>query len=61
MSYPSWGKRAEEAPRDDPYREVWVHLMSYIIAKEDAQTVAEEALVETPWDLPTLKLLKYTY
>ena len=37
-SYPSWGKREENADWDDPYRQVWIHIQSYLIQKLDIAT-----------------------
>ena len=35
VSYPSWGKRHEDADLNEPYRNVWIHLQSYLVRKED--------------------------
>lgn len=42
-SYPSWGKRDEDEDRNDPYRHVWVHVESYLIAKKEI-TIAYNSL-----------------
>ncbi len=35
LSYPSWRTPDEEAGQDEPYRQVWMHIESYLIRKED--------------------------
>ena len=37
-SYPSWGKREENTEWNDPYRQVWIHIQSYLIQKLDIAT-----------------------
>ncbi|MCG7953174.1 MAG: hypothetical protein JAZ17_17865 [Candidatus Thiodiazotropha endolucinida] len=37
VSYPSWGNRDEDAGWNDPYRQVWVHLESYLISKDEVE------------------------
>lgn len=44
VSYPSWGKRHENADRDEPYRNVWIHLHSYLVRQEDF-AVARDCLL----------------
>ncbi|MDP2663499.1 MAG: hypothetical protein Q8R28_22520 [Dehalococcoidia bacterium] len=34
VSYPSWGQPEEGANRNNPYRQVWMHLESYLIQKQ---------------------------
>jgi len=38
VSYPSWTKRDEDAHWNDPYREVWVHVESYLIPRKNVAT-----------------------
>ena len=38
VSYPSWGQRDEDADRNDPYRQVWTHIESYLVHKQDIAT-----------------------
>jgi hypothetical protein len=38
VSYPSWGRRDEDADWNDPYRHVWIHVESYLIPKEEIDT-----------------------
>lgn len=35
VSYPSWGQRSEDADWNDPYRQAWMHIHSYLVRKED--------------------------
>lgn len=35
VSYPSWGRRPDGADFKDPYRNVWVHINSYLVRNED--------------------------
>ena len=38
VSYPSWDNRGEDADWNDPRREVWVHLESYLISKNEIES-----------------------
>lgn len=38
IAFPSWGRQDEDAGRNTPYRQVWVHLQSYIVPKEQIAT-----------------------
>jgi hypothetical protein len=38
VAYPSWGKSDEGAGWDTPYRNVWVHLESYLVPKKQMTT-----------------------
>ncbi len=38
VSHPSWGQRDEDADWDDPYRQVWMSIKSYLIQKQDIST-----------------------
>jgi len=35
VSYPSWGQRSEDAEWNDPYRQVWMHIHSYLVQEQD--------------------------
>lgn len=35
VSYPSWDNRSKDTDRNDPYRQVWMHLSSYLVPKKD--------------------------
>lgn len=35
VAYPSWGRRPENAEFNDPYRNVWIHLHSYLVQRDD--------------------------
>jgi hypothetical protein len=37
VSYPTWGKRDEEADRDASYRQVWMHVESYLVPKQEIE------------------------
>ena len=37
-SYPSWGQRDEDADWSEPYRQVWTHIKSYLVKKQDIAT-----------------------
>lgn len=34
VSYPSWGRPDEDAGWNTPYRQIWVHVESYLVSKE---------------------------
>ena len=34
VSYPSWENRNEDADWSDPYRQVWIHIESYLVPKQ---------------------------
>jgi hypothetical protein len=38
VSYPSWGAWDEEADWNDPYRQVWMHIESYLVSQEEIST-----------------------
>ena len=38
VSCPSWEQRDEDADWDDPYRQVWMSIKSYLIQKQDIST-----------------------
>lgn len=38
VAYPSWGRPEEDAGWRDPYRQVWVHIESYLVRKEEIRT-----------------------
>ena len=38
VSHPTWGQRDEDADWDDPYRQVWMSIKSYLIQKQDIST-----------------------
>jgi hypothetical protein len=38
VSYPSWGQRAEDADWNDPYRQVWMHIESYLVNEQEFAT-----------------------
>ena len=38
VSYPSWGRPAEDADWNNPYRQVWMHIESYLVRKRDFTT-----------------------
>ena len=42
-AYPSWGQRDEDAKWGDTYRNMWIHINSYLVRKEDFE-VAERCL-----------------
>ncbi len=35
VSSPSWGSRDEDADWNDPYRNSWMHIQSYLVCKQD--------------------------
>ena len=37
-SYPSWGRRDDDADWNIPYRQVWVHVESYLVPKDEIAT-----------------------
>ena len=37
VSYPSWDDRPDDAERGLQYRNVWIHVESYLVAKEDVE------------------------
>jgi len=41
VSYPSWGQRDEDADWNDPYRQIWMHIESYLVKKQDFATAYE--------------------
>lgn len=43
-AYPSWGKRHENADLNEPYRNVWIHLQSHLVRKEDF-TIARDCVL----------------
>jgi len=38
VSYPAWDDRSEDADWDEPYRQVWIHIESYLVAKNEIDT-----------------------
>lgn len=38
LSYPSWNSRDEDAGSDIPYREVWIHIQSYLVQEQEFVT-----------------------
>jgi hypothetical protein len=38
VSYPSWERREEDADWNDPYRQVWMHIASYLVKKQEFAT-----------------------
>ena len=38
LSYPSWNSRDEDAGSDIPYREVWIHIRSYLVQEQEFVT-----------------------
>ena len=38
VSYPSWGQRDKDADWSEPYRQVWTHIKSYLVKKQDIAT-----------------------
>lgn len=41
VSRPSWGQRDEDADWHDPFRQVWMHIDSYLVQKQDFATAYE--------------------
>lgn len=41
VSYPSWGQRDEDAGWNDPYRQVWMHVESYLVQRQEFATAYE--------------------
>ena len=39
VSYPSWGKQYKNADVNEPYRNVWIHLQSYLVRQDDFTSV----------------------
>jgi len=38
VAYPTWGRRDEDADWDTPYRQVWIHIESHLVPKDDIVT-----------------------
>ena len=34
VSYPRWGARGEDDDTDEPYRQIWMHIHSYLVPKK---------------------------
>ncbi|NQT92327.1 MAG: hypothetical protein HQ559_06170 [Lentisphaerae bacterium] len=41
VSCPSWGQRNVDEEWNDPYRQVWMHIESYLVRKQDLATLYE--------------------
>ncbi len=44
VSYPSWDNRRENTDLNEPHRNVWIHLHSYLVRKEDFTTARHSLL-----------------
>jgi hypothetical protein len=38
VSYPAWDNRSEDADWNDPYRQVWIHIESFLVEKDKVET-----------------------